>query len=770
MRIFSARPLALACFAAMMGAVVAFFLPTIVKIILLALLVIPAVGYLTVFFVRGKKLSDTRHVLTLTAMLVCSLSTLTVLQSLCHFDLSARLPREIVDSDQTSTVQCIILEENGAGSGYSFYTVRVERIREIPVHFRAMLECRYTASYHTGDVIEAELTAHSLADYCDRDDILYAIADGSRYALIGEEEAGAKILRTRSLPLRQLAARWRANLSARLSDLVGKRSGGLAIALFLGDRNSLDESVSTYFRRAGVSHLLALSGMHVSLLLGLIASLATALRIPKKGRLLLLFLLAAGYLVLIGFRISAVRAVGMLLIFYLAEWVGSRHDPLTTLCLVGFLMLTVSPATVADGGFWMSFSAVFGLVTVSQKFNVWLNSKPIPHIIKAPMQGISASAIAVVSVSFLSWLFCGEISPIGILMTALLTPLLTLILFLIPFALLLDLLPIFSAAPLAFPLSLALDCMIRLTDQVAHLRHVSFSLAFPLAGVFLAVMTLLLLVLLIVRLRHKFLLILPPVMAAAALAIGIVSWNHTLYRSQLTADYAVRGSGSALVVSDRDGTVVIDTSAGSHSMMKDAETAALSHGATEIEHLILTHYQRSFVYSTERFAKRQIIRFVWLPQPQTEEEYLHLSALRDRLSPLGVEVRCYADGESLSLLQNLVFSRSGVAFIDRSSRPIITYTLQTPQELLMFSTPSALESNAYSTFRCLSEQTDILILGKYGPVIKPPYDDPIPLSSHRLILADSAELLACLDLSDTDAISEGTLIADIGCYPFAIRK
>jgi len=761
MQIFHHRPLAAAC-AAMLGtAVCAFFLPFAIKLLwagILLLSLIFALAFSRRFRDRAKHFA---MVLVLVAMLI------SVLQSAWYFDLLDRVPQSIVDTD--CNVECTVLDEGSAGAGYAYYTVRATSVNGVPTNFRAALECAYTATFHIGDTISVTALAQSVDTYYDPENRFFAIADGIRLGLISEDPVAGTILSSHAMPLRMMFLRWQENLTSRLLTLTGKQNGGLATALFLGNRDHLDDSISTYFRRSGVSHLLALSGMHVTLLLTLLTSLTVGIGLPKKGRLLLLSSLALGYLALTGFRVSAIRAVGMVLMLYLADFIGTRSDPLTTLCTVGAGMLLFSPSTVADGGFWMSFCAVFGLVTILPHFNAWLQSKSIPNKISSVIQAVAASVVAVVSVSFLSFLFCGEIAPIGILITVLLTPLLTLVLILIPLTLLLDILPLFSATPLCKPLSILLDLMIDMTDHVAHIPEISVSLRYPFAGIILSVMTAVLILMLILPMRRKIWIILPPTLAVLSFVVCFSVWNHLTYADAVQASYVVRSNGSALVITDRADTTIIDTSAGSYTMLRDAEKAARTHAVTEIDTLLLTHYHRAFVYSTERLAKRQIVHRVCLPLPQTESEYLILIAIRDRLTPLGTKIECYSSEQSLTLPGNLIFVRQCAEMLARSTQPVIAYTLQTAHELLTYTSISMQETSFYPTFRGTLERSDILIVGKDGPRAKTTLMLP-ETATPRLMLTDRSELLAYFDLSASGPLYRIPHITDITRHSFKIRK
>jgi competence protein ComEC len=750
----------------MLAAILSFFVPLFVKVTFAVLIGLIVVCLLVTVIVKRRNMSDRFRTNALTFGLCMALALISLTCSFGYFEMGGRKAEAAVG--EQLTVRCEILEEEVSASAFSLYTVRVISLQGAPAFFRAALECSYTAVFHVGDVIEIQALAQSPETYYERDELTFAIADGIRLCLMSAEDDAAMVVDHRARPLRTSFAHLRDNLSSRLLSLLGKRTGGLVTALFLGNRDHLDSSVSMYFRRAGISHLLALSGMHISLLLGMLMAVMHDAKWSHRWRILLLSALALCYLALTGFSISATRAVVMVLIVFLSQLVGARHDPLTSLCVVGASMLLISPSTVADGGFWMSWCSVFGLVTVMPICSAWFDTKQFSRKIRILIEGVLASVIAVVSVSFLSWVFVGEIAPIGILVTVMMTPLLTMVLTLSPITLLLDILPGFSAAVTASLLRFFADFMIEASDAIAHLPAVSISLRAPYVGVILAMMVLTLLAMLIGNLRHKLMLLMPPFLAVILIVGGMHVSDRQLFGDRIQMAYTVRTSGSALVVTDRRETVVIDTSSGSYAMMKDAEVAALEQGATEIRALVLTHYHRAYTYSIERLAKRRLIRAVYLPFPKTESEYAILSAMKDRLDPLGTDLFCYEDREQLPLLDCAVFSRVNASYLDRSTQPIVTYILQTPSEVLTFSTPSVQESDYISTFRWISERTNILILGKDGPKCKTVLE--FSPASLRLMLTDHSDMLVHLDLSPNSDLYRVNHMTDISCYFFDMQK
>ncbi|MEG1432145.1 DNA internalization-related competence protein ComEC/Rec2 [Eubacterium sp.] len=131
--------------------------------------------------------------------------------------------------------------------------------------------------------------------------------------------------------------------------------------LLLGDK-SMAADLKTQFSNAGISHLLAVSGLHVGFLYTLVLGVAALLGLKERGRLFLLLPCLAFYSALTGFSPSVLRAAIMLLVLVGGQVIKTHYDGLSGLCLAAILILVVSPAQLFAAGFQMSFGAVCGIL------------------------------------------------------------------------------------------------------------------------------------------------------------------------------------------------------------------------------------------------------------------------------------------------------------------------------------------------------------------------------------------------------------------------
>lgn len=140
------------------------------------------------------------------------------------------------------------------------------------------------------------------------------------------------------------------------------REAALARGFVLGEDEQIDERTTDDFRRAGLSHLLAVSGQNVALLVLLAMPVLTALGMPLRTRLVWMLGLIAVYVPLAGAGPSIQRAGIMGALSVLATLAGRRTSRLYGLVIAAVLLLAIEPGIAADVGWQLSFAAVLGIL------------------------------------------------------------------------------------------------------------------------------------------------------------------------------------------------------------------------------------------------------------------------------------------------------------------------------------------------------------------------------------------------------------------------
>jgi len=160
-----------------------------------------------------------------------------------------------------------------------------------------------------------------------------------------------------------------------LAALPGRPYAGVLVALAVGDQQAIDPAQWQLFARTGVSHLMSISGLHVTMVAGLFAGLvsfgwrrreALALALPaQKAAALAGFAAAFAYCLVSGFAVPAQRTLYMVGVVAAAVWFGRASSASRVLAAALLAVLILDPWAVLSPGFWLSFAAVAVIFHVS---------------------------------------------------------------------------------------------------------------------------------------------------------------------------------------------------------------------------------------------------------------------------------------------------------------------------------------------------------------------------------------------------------------------
>ncbi len=153
-----------------------------------------------------------------------------------------------------------------------------------------------------------------------------------------------------------------------LGVLPERAYAGVLIALAIGDQQAIDAGQWRLFARTGVSHLMSISGLHVTMIAGLFAMLVSwcwrrseflALALPaQKAAAAAGFLAAFAYCLVSGFAVPAQRTLYMVGVVAAALWLGRATSASRVLAAALLIVLALDPWAVLSPGFWLSFAAV----------------------------------------------------------------------------------------------------------------------------------------------------------------------------------------------------------------------------------------------------------------------------------------------------------------------------------------------------------------------------------------------------------------------------
>jgi competence protein ComEC len=244
---------------------------------------------------------------------------------------------------------------------------------------------------------------------------------------------GALLLETTELggaPARRpVAERFRHAGRQRVYQLFGDQAP-LAASLLLAQREGLDSAVRERFARAGLSHLLAISGLHVGLVCGILLLVGSLLRLGQRGAAILAALGTVGYVLMLGAPHSAVRAALQLVLLLAATMLQRPTRTEALIAAAALFLLARDPGALLSPGFQLSFAGVIGLLALRRPLLGFLGGAGQAGWVGRSRQWLADAlatslAATLTTAPIVAWHF-GQVAPIGVLANLVAIPLLSL--------------------------------------------------------------------------------------------------------------------------------------------------------------------------------------------------------------------------------------------------------------------------------------------------------------------------------------------------------
>ncbi|MBR1841818.1 MAG: DNA internalization-related competence protein ComEC/Rec2 [Oscillospiraceae bacterium] len=403
---------------------------------------------------------------------------------------------------------------------------------------------------------------------------------------------------------------------------------GLALGLITGDKTLLrgDKSLNYDMQRSGIYHIATVSGLHVSLLCGLIFALfgrrrwASIITIP----------LLAAFAAISGFRPSVVRAVIMQSFLLIAPLLRREDDKITNLAFALAFLLALNPLSALDVGLQLSFAATLGIILFSERVSTSaIAALHIKEIKKPRLRGLLTGIVGTVSVTLSALCFTVPLSAVHFGYFSLVSPITNV---LIGWAVA----PAFVLSAAAAMAAVVVPLVGTIIAHIAalFLRYIALIArlcsAIPLASIYIdnpsivlwLAFSYLALLVLIARKTPLSQFFYPSIAIAAGLIAVIVGTN--LYYT-LRPGYSVTaldvGQGTALVITSGGRTAVIDCG-GTYSDSAGDKTARYirSVGGEVVDMLCVTHFHTDHINGIPALAAQMRVKSAILPDCTEENE------------------------------------------------------------------------------------------------------------------------------------------------------
>ena len=537
-------------------------------------------------------------------------------------------------------------------------------------------------------------------------------------------------------------------------------TAGLATALMTGNRDGLDGGLKLAYTRLGISHILAVSGLHLTVMVGGLGWILTRLYVPKKLRNLILIASAVFFAFLCGNSASIVRAAVMLIFFCLADMVRERNDSTTSLFVAVFLIIFFRPNAVYDVGMWLSFFATLGILTVMpvlSLFSVSHKSKfyVLKHIGFYLISVIGMSLAATFFTLPVIWIAFGGISLLAPFANLIFIPLMQILLYLLVFLML------FSWFPwLALKIGELTEGLSEFSETLAYrlsnLEDIYISLHYPFVPYLLFVLIAgILSVLLIKKIRPAWMF---AVFALFVIGFGISYGRYTEMNRDISFVYLETDGKSDTVGFFSEGeSMIVDISTGGSSLYREVSQRLEDFCEAELDVLVLTHYHSYHAGTLQKLVNHLKIHQILLPEPKTDNEREYFARICSVISEKTEIIIYQTDTEEIVTVGEITLHLPQKEYLKRSSHPIVCFSADIGDDGKGFSYlgAGATETDFAEDIR------SVTVLGTHGPTMKNIFDATLFENAELVIFSEKATS----DWTEIEKISEKSVYAeDFGGY------
>ena len=750
MAIFKKRPLFAACMLFLLFSTLGFFLGSVIKIIICVISFTALAVFITLFIC--KKISNYSSIFIILCLLAIIFS---LLSSLIFFNIRASSYEKYYGEEHT--ISATVTEEIYQSGNLSSYKINVESIDGEHNRHLSELTCYYNPAFEIGDKFELTVTAENTdEDYPTRyNSKLSRLSDGVFILYSSWDQSSLKITGSNTITPRVIFSHINAKLSKTLTSAVLGEEGKLASAILLGNRDLLSNSTKRDFSRAGAAHILAISGLHMSILMGALMYLCKKLGMKTRLIAIVMIIISLTYLGITGFSISATRSVIMLTIVYLSMLASVPSDPLTSLSIAGTVIVLISPGSVLDAGFWMSFSATLGILSYMPSYMKFKNNA-IYHIkrFRTPINigisfisAIATGIFAMIPLVIIMCVFIREVSIFSVLSSVILSLatsfVLVLSLLLIPFA---------KIPYISYTLSSAIRAiagfMLSYCGKISDIEGAVFSLNYSFSYIFVIILGIALLCSLIFKFKNLF-ISLVPYFAVLLIFIGTITLYEFKVQDTVKVSYINASSKSDMIVISNGGeAIVCDIGNGSNKSFNLALNEVYASRATEISAVILTHYENAYPSSLQKLFSTQKVRQLWLPIPQNEADYYKMLPIIEKARLEDVELFTYDVGSTLSAF-SFVNIDLQIDNISRSKEEIVLVSIYGRRDRLTYASPAFNESSLNDIASFYFGRSDYVVFGNKGAKTYTDYSIPDGSRVRAIAFADDIRA-AYFDTPDFD--------------------
>ncbi len=674
-----------------------------------------------------------------------------------YYDRYENYYRALGDNAEAGRLSAEIISVENETSFSNVYKIKLYEIDGISVSATGFVYTENAPGMSPGDRISFD------GEFCPLEDF-YGYRDVSRASLLEKGCVFTCIMdgdvnligKKNSVFL--ILAKLRDSITAKIAVHLDRDSAALSTALLLGERNSLGR-VYRDFTYTGTLHILALSGMHIVIIGGLLEKLMLRFKIKAPVRRAAVCIFMILYTAVTGFLLSVVRAVLMLLIANLMYLFKKDSDGITSLFIALFLIVLFNPPAIYDYGLQLSFFATLGVlllteVPIHERFHIFLEKHQKLGMFlyrkRKFFSSVFASFGASIFVIPLQWLYFGEMSLFTIPATLILSPILNLLLtLLLPYLAFCVIDLEIICKPFAAVIAVLCHLSAKIAEILAYFSPL-ISLRYPFVPIIIIGFVIAIAVMMIKNVRGWHKAIIPYTLAVALIVTGAEIYEALRIHTPAVS-YAAVKSNDIFGVFSGGKSIIIDCTNGSSSAMYHAMDILADGYSTSVDTLLLTKLTSRHIPAVKALVSRRKVQKIFIPSSEVNPIGHLITELSATAEEYGSEIIIYNRNKGVSFtLGDITVSLPKAVKISRSDRPLSAVKFTVGNDSLAYIGMSSWESEY---IRLWASESEHFIFGVNGPVFKG-FDSSILPESVKYIFTAGEDI--------ADNLSEGDVPINIG--------
>ena len=497
---------------------------------------------------------------------------------------------------------------------------------------------------------------------------------------------------------------YRRALARNLVTNSSRDSGGLLAALLLGDREFLNSKFKLDFARIGISHILALSGMHLAILCHGISRILSLVGLNKKWRKLSEMLFVVAYMGFTGFPVSVVRAGIMLIISSLLFLLSSSKDSITNLFISVTVITFLQPYSIFDMSLWLSAFATLGTIVCAELLEKHTHtSKSIFYKIGFSLFVTFLTSIFAVGATLpIIHIYFNSISSLSLISTVIFSPLFLIFMYLGTFFLLTS-----SFIPLGALINLFGDFITRLTHSLSSIKYALLSTDFPIVKILIIAFSISLFLFLVLKIQKRktatvaisFLLI------ASISSAGICTASDNI---DFTFEYSEFDGRERILMNKDSDSCLIEISTLSNQVAYESVSYLAEKHLFYLNSYFLTSYTSSSLGAIEIVLSSVLVENIYVPIPNSEDKSDVYSEILNLNKKHDINVITYSQEEMIKFSDFNIFS----LYQDYYGR--VALTVNYSEKFFTYVSSSMLTPSTENHALKIMNASDTLIIGAKG--------------------------------------------------------